>query len=722
MEYDSQVATLSERTQELLRAPEFPGSPLRTRQAATLRAVLLWTLAVIAALLVVSPMQPGAHLDSIVVIYTPVILLHVVCFGLLRTGRVRLSATVYTLTLWVVVTGIIAMFGGMTGQSASVYIFVVMLAAFTLGAGWGLFFAGISGVSIATFVIIDDLLPPPIVEQGPFDSALALTASLIGCALVTYLALRNLHLVLARAEHESKARAHTVLELQDATTRIADGAARSDAVADLGLAILEVRGERELCERAVAALVKSDEVLGAAVLHVGEGASVLAGDGWTPPDRELPPVTGSAAVVWDDGQAFGGDDADMILCSVPGRGSRNAVLAAIVREASPPLVAFVEGVSRLLATALAREDLDERVERFGRLEALGQLAGGVAHDFNNLLVVINGGVQLIDAELSSERDDLAPIVQDMRTAGERAADLTRQLLAFARPVAEHEATVRPSEVIDELQQLLGRLIDQRVSLLVEVDDGLPPIQASRTELHQVLLNLCINARDAMDGEGVLTIRARRWANGEGAPGVRMDIEDTGSGLDEETRRRMFEPFFTTKPKGQGTGLGLALVWGVLTGAGGTVRVHSRQGEGTSFELWWPEAHAFVEEVDDPDSVGDALGGLVLLVDDDVQVRRTVARFITRAGCAVVEAGSGIEALEVMRSRRPDLVLTDVSMPHLDGPGLAARLRHSHPDLPVVFMTGYADDDQVLDGPTLSKPFSPQALSSLLHRSLSAARA
>jgi signal transduction histidine kinase len=715
-EYLIDVVSLSKRARGWLVAPEFPGQPLRTRQAATLHAVLLGLIVIILGLVAATPAQPGAHIPSIVTIYTAMVALHFACFALLRNGRVGLSGAIYVSALWLIVTAVIGTFGGMTGQSGSIYLVVVMVAAFTLGGGWGLFFAGLSVASAATFVLIDDLLPPPPVDLGAFDAALALTAGLVGCALVTYLALRNLHSALGQVEHESSERAHTVEELRHANTRIEMSAARSDAIAQLGLAILEVRGEDELCARAVEALMQSDDIVGAAVLDLSHDGAVIAQQSWSVPRDRLPEVGGPEAVIVSGREALGHAGHSVVLCAVPRRESQGAVLGAVFQERLAPAsgVAFVEGVTRLLATALARESLDERVERFSRLEALGQLAGGVAHDFNNLLVVINGSVDLLSAELPAERPDLKQLIGELGTAGDRAADLTRQLLAFAQPVADASSAIRPADVIQELQQLLGRLFDERIRLEVQLAGGVPAIQASRSELHQVLLNLCVNARDAMPDGGILTIRARPETRPDGSRGALIEVADTGTGLAPEARRRMFEPFFTTKPRGQGSGLGLALVWGAVTGAGGTVQVQSVPGEGTRFDLWWPEAEEKAASTDETSRNDERISGLVLLVDDDLHVRRTVARLVTRTGCVVMEASNGREALERLSESTPDLVLTDVSMPELDGPGLARVLRERLPELPVVFMTGYADEP-VRDGPTLVKPFNSKDMTAMLRR-------
>jgi two-component system cell cycle sensor histidine kinase/response regulator CckA len=372
----------------------------------------------------------------------------------------------------------------------------------------------------------------------------------------------------------------------------------------------------------------------------------------------------------------------------------------------------------------AERELEARLSQAQRLEAIGQLAGGIAHDFNNLLAVIRGYADLARAAMPAgpANEDLDQVV----LAADRASSLTRQLLLFSRRQAAALAVLDVGVVVDGLAPMLRRLLGEHIEL--EVAPAMPSaglVRADPSQLEQVVLNLAANARDAMPDGGRLTIRTE--ANDESdAAWVRLTAADTGVGMDETTSRHVFEPFFTTKAPGRGTGLGLATVYGIVTQSGGRVSVASTPGQGTTFIIDLPRVDAPAEPTTDqvearPARVHRPL--TVLLVEDDSAVRSLTRRMLASLGHTVICAGSGAEALELVEaaSGMPDLLLTDVRMPGIQGPDLARRLRDRRPDLPVVFTSGFSaelDESMAIPGArVLDKPFDAAKLDAAVRNAL-----
>jgi two-component system cell cycle sensor histidine kinase/response regulator CckA len=389
-----------------------------------------------------------------------------------------------------------------------------------------------------------------------------------------------------------------------------------------------------------------------------------------------------------------------------------------------------------------REHLDRRLRQSERLESLGQLAGGVAHDFNNLLGIINGyaSMSAADVEPMAATDpamralhhDLAEIV----AAGDRAAGLTRQLLAFARADAVTELRVIDlNTVVAGVEKLLLRTLGEDITLLTELTDESQPITADAGRLEQVLVNLAVNARDAMPTGGTLTIDtglitvdahfAAQHPGLRTGRYMRLRVSDTGSGMSKATVERAFEPFFTTKPKGQGTGLGLATIYGIITHAGGHARIYSEPGHGTTFVALLPVTEAAIDDSaltaeDDPDGAGET----ILLVEDNDSLRALTERILDRHGYVVLSAATAAQA-RTFAATQPaiELLLTDVVMPDLHGPALAAEIHRDRPGLPVIYMSGYAEpilaarsalpDDVIL----LHKPVSARDLLTTIPRVL-----
>jgi len=369
--------------------------------------------------------------------------------------------------------------------------------------------------------------------------------------------------------------------------------------------------------------------------------------------------------------------------------------------------------------------LEEQLLQSQKLESLGRLAGGVAHDFNNLLMVILGYSDLLlgDAALTpGARSGL----KEIRNAGQRGAELTQQLLAFSRKQIGQPRPLCLNSAIRESQGMLQRLIGEDIELVVSLCADAWTIRADRGQLHQVLMNLVVNAREAMPSGGVLNIETCNVVEPAGEF-LRLSVRDTGVGMDDRTRQHVFEPFFTTKSVSKGTGLGLATVFGVVTQAGGHLMVASEPGHGSAFDLYFPRFMAPGEAKADPvaEEATVSLTGTVLLVEDHIDVRQLSATILRSMGFEVLEAGDGDEALAVAETYTADirLMLTDVIMPGMNGKQLADKMLRMRPNIRVIFMSGYTDRIMSRDGMLdesvdyLQKPFTAQELHAMVRRAL-----
>ncbi len=384
----------------------------------------------------------------------------------------------------------------------------------------------------------------------------------------------------------------------------------------------------------------------------------------------------------------------------------------------------------------ARE-LEEQFRQAQKMEAVGRLAGGVAHDFNNMLGVITGYSEMLLSSLPEESPLRGPL-REISRAGERAANLTRQLLAFSRKQVLDPRVVDLREIVGDLQRMLGRLIGEDIRLRTELDTLPTYVHVDPTQVEQLLLNLAVNSRDAMPHGGTLSLGVRNveWTESPARgfsdlePGryVRLSVTDTGCGMDVETREHIFEPFFTTKPAGLGTGLGLATVFGIVQQAGGHIHVESEPGVGTTFDIFLPRAAGVPEnrDVKAPTPAGGT--ETVLLVEDEDLVRRLVHSVLESYGYQVLLARDGDEALRIAGEYAGTihLLLTDVVMPgSLNGRALAEKLTEWLPDLSVLYMSGYTDDAVVrggVEGPSthfIQKPFTPDELAAKVRAVLDA---
>jgi PAS domain S-box-containing protein len=353
-----------------------------------------------------------------------------------------------------------------------------------------------------------------------------------------------------------------------------------------------------------------------------------------------------------------------------------------------------------LEDARRRQALEVQRERSQRLESLGQLAGGIAHDFNNLLGVILSYTTLVSRRVSDPTvtDDLAEI----HAAAERAAGLTRQLLAFARRDPANPEPLELNEVVKEVASMLERTLGEHIDLRLVLTDEPMVAVADRHHIEQIVMNLAINARDAMPEGGALTITTERFPADGGE--VVLEVTDTGSGMPPDVLARAFEPFFTTKPTGEGTGLGLATVYGIVGQSGGEVTIRSVVDGGTTVTVVLPSVRQVVARRETTD---DSRGGSerILLVEDELALSIGTARILRDRGYDVVVASDGVEGMEIFRREAGsiDLVVSDVAMPNMRGDEMARRMADLDADVKVVFMSGYDSKDSVLSGPVLAKP-------------------
>lgn len=372
--------------------------------------------------------------------------------------------------------------------------------------------------------------------------------------------------------------------------------------------------------------------------------------------------------------------------------------------------------------------LGDQLRQAQKMEAVGRLAGGVAHDFNNLLTVIKGHSDLLEEKITSSTPMFHSITQ-VKKATNRATSLTRQLLAFSRMQVLQPKVLDLNSLITETCKMLPVLIGEDIEFNFYAAQALGMVKADPSQIEQVLMNLAVNARDAMERRGgKFTIRTRNMVLDDEyakthpptVPGhyVLLEVEDTGKGMDAQTKARIFEPFFTTKELGKGTGLGLSTVYGVVKQSGGYIWVESEVGKGTKFQIFLPQSAEAVQSAGpEKDSASPARGfGTILLAEDEEAVRELAAEFLKACGYTVLVAKDGLDALEMAEQRRGSIhvLVTDVVMPRMRGTELARKLKRSHPELKIVYMSGYLehdsqDNDYERDSTFLQKPFTRDSL-------------
>jgi two-component system cell cycle sensor histidine kinase/response regulator CckA len=464
-------------------------------------------------------------------------------------------------------------------------------------------------------------------------------------------------------------------------------------------------------------------------------------------DGELPPPFPSDLVVREDKTAL----SDVVRRYGQGPAAAGDMAVRLKTQPEDPVslsLAAVRGLGEaavLLGLTDTTEEtrLKRQVAQATKMQAVGQLAGGVAHDFNNVLTAILGTCDLMllrHTPGDSDYDD----IQQIRANSNRAASLTRQLLAFSRQQTLRPEVLQLPDVVADITQMLKRLVGEKIQFVVTHDRDLGAVRADPTQLEQVIVNLVVNARDALagkaDGSARLTIATRRITAAD-VRAMRSEVlpqgdytalivEDTGSGIAPEYLGKIFEPFFTTKEQGRGTGLGLSTVYGIVKQSGGFIFADSEVGKGTRFSVYFPVHHGETKSaapVKTEEPRKWAGGGKILLVEDEDSVRAVAERALTRQGYEVTSAADGEEGLEYVRlGRRYDLVVSDVVMPVMDGPAMAKQIRALVPDLPVLFMSGYAEEQlrneiDLENMHFIPKPFSVQQITDKVAYVLGAAK-
>ncbi len=417
------------------------------------------------------------------------------------------------------------------------------------------------------------------------------------------------------------------------------------------------------------------------------------------------------------------------------------LIANLLSKVAFQNMALRRTIGELRLEAEKREKLEKQLRHAQKLEAVGRLAGGVAHDFNNLLSVINGYAELILLDLP-----LSPLRQKIETihgAGQRASRLTQQLVAFSRKQIIDPVPVHLGRELTEINKMLIRLLGEDITVTIHQVDGLWMTRIDLSQLEQVIVNLAVNARDAMPDGGHLVFEAANIAINEPyvhgryemRPGeyVLLAVSDTGSGMPREVLDKIFEPFFTTKGVHKGTGLGLAMVYGIVKQHDGYISVYSEEGRGTTFRLYFPRCDAQTTSLGARDSTAPILrkgSETILLVEDEETVRELCHTILAQLGYNVIEATNGKDALRVANRHHGalDLLLTDVVMPEMNGPDIAQQLRLRYPGLCVLFMSGYTENAIVHHGVLekninfIHKPITPQKLALAVYNALEGARA
>ena len=392
-------------------------------------------------------------------------------------------------------------------------------------------------------------------------------------------------------------------------------------------------------------------------------------------------------------------------------------------------------LNQLRSEVAERERAEDQLRQAQKMEAVGQLTGGIAHDFNNMLTGVIGSLDIIRRRIESGRlDDLDRFMNAASSSAQRAAQLTQRLLAFSRRQSLDPRPIDVNLLVRSLEDLILRTIGENIVLRLVLAEGLEPAVADANQLESAILNLAINARDAMPNGGALTVMTRAAEVGRGdeddlAAGdfVVITITDTGSGMSSETVKKVFEPFFTTKPIGQGTGLGLSMVYGFAKQSGGQAKIASRIGEGTAVSLYLPSAGPKPVQALAPEAgpeVPDGAGEWVLIVEDEHAVRQVLREALSELGYRTEEAADGQAALRLLASeKRFDMMISDVGLPGMNGRQLADEARRVRPNLPILFVTGYAHNAGIRSGflganmSMITKPFTLETVAGTVRRML-----
>jgi signal transduction histidine kinase len=700
-----------------------PTEAEQRRAALTLRIARL-VLALVVVAFVVSIAAPSRDLPLLALIYLPTLGAVLACVFVLQRGRVRAAAWALTLTTYVLVCVAVFWFGGLKANNAVAFTVVVMIAGTTMNARAALSMAALSSATcmLAWWAEALSLLPQPAAPLTAFNAWLAVTVTLLAAASLHDLAIRSLD--------DAHARTREALEeLRASRDDNAVLARRDAAVAELSRHAL--RAPAPLGFFPEAARTISATLEGARVYLVGRreehGGWVLSAEA---PEPTIVPELGSA---------FETDDPDLTLppeslaalsrqldlsgvararvLAVRGRAEVHALLVVLFPPTTRPPPAsdtFLRTVADVLASLFDRAAADEKAQRAQKMEVVGRLASGVAHDFNNLLAGMVGIADELHARHGGQPADVA-LIRELSSAAHQAALLTKQLLAFSRRRAGERVPVDVGSVVRAFVPMMRRLLPADITIQLDVPPTPYVVLGDRAQVEQIVLNLVVNARDAIGTGGHVTVRI---ADGATPETLSLSVADDGCGMDAATQRRALQPFFTTKQ--EGTGLGLATVADIVERMGGLIHLDSEIGRGTTVHVTLPRERgpAVAAPISSEHATITRGSAHILLAEDDPLVSRSTVRVLTRAGFVVRAVGSGREALAALDEPYTcELVISDVSMPDMTGPQLLDALAERGSHVPVILTSGNASPDGFDRYPFrvlfLAKPFAASALSAMI---------
>jgi PAS domain S-box-containing protein len=643
-------------------------------------------------------------------------------FWLDRSGRPAAARLLIALMVLLSTTWALYVGHGIHDIAALFYPIIVIFAGLLLGKWAAVAFAVLCAVSVTAIVVAE--------EKGWFVTAFSTATDYSDAATVTVMlgvSAALLWFVMDSLGRSLSTLRASELALAEANRRLEDQTESLRASEARWRSLVENAPDRILNVTRDGAIASIDPA-------AGEGAPALHGSVYDLiPESEHPTLRGAIE------RAFEG--VEPASCEVRGSAADrwySMRLGPIEKDgAVTSLTLILTEVSEHKRAEEQRRRLEEQLREAQKMEALGQLAGGIAHDFNNLLTVISGHTSLLEPELPE--GPAKESLDQIQISQERAAVLTRQLLAFGRRQLLRPCVLDLNATLTAVGDMLHRLVGENIELELALSEELEPVRADPGQIEQVILNLVLNARDAMPEGGRLELRTRRHVSADpfhvGGASIEagryavLSVSDDGCGMDVETRAQIFEPFFTTKPHGKGTGLGLSSVYGIVKQGGGHIAVESEPLRGTTISIYQPAIDEGIEsgiaaaEPERPEPGAETL----LLVEDNEPMRRLLQRVLGRLGYTVLAARDGAEALRMAGegAERIDLLLTDLVMPGMSGRTLAERFRETHGPVPVLYMSGYADDVLGSDGGLddgvdfIQKPFAPQDLARKLREILDA---
>ena len=704
----------------LTRAPEFDNPSVSARARLLLNVLRILIGALVAAVFLAS-LDDRNEVTTIVAVYGPVAVCLGIAVGLLHRRQLAASGWLISTLLFVLVTAVTMLFGGITGNNAVAYITAVLVASTCVGRRAALWIAVLSvgAAGAVAFLEHSQRLPPPVSPITPFNAWISVTVTLVIAAILHNMAVSN--------------REASLLEASEALARLREAQAENEtralhgkALADLSGSALAVSDARSFCARAssVAASLLSADAVVYLEFDSDDRLSVASAYGCAHLPTEK--IKGHEALLSVPPRVLSLEDAQVrsTLAAlgelptaagllVPVRGAYRTfgllgALSATERRYSRDEEQFLTTLAGITASLLERERMLERAERAQKMEVVGRLAGGVAHDFNNLLTVMSGVSELL-AETARPGSDEATLLADLDDAITRATLLGRQLLAVSRRQVVAPTTLDLRLLVREFLPMAKRLIGDDVTLTSSLPEGPAFAYVDQGSIEQILLNLIVNARDAMPDGGTINVAIEDGSEGT----LDLTVTDTGIGIAESTRQRLFQPFFTTKE--QGTGLGLATVADIIARIRGSIHVASEPGAGATFRVSLPRPATPVSDApasESPASLGGRRARILLAEDHDL-VRANIVRMLSTSNYDVVAVSEGGEALRVLRTGdRFDLLVTDVTMPGLGGRQLADVIVDTEHETPILFISGHFDSaTQGLPDQArfLAKPFTREAL-------------